>query len=285
VSRLAIAGLATTLLAGCVSAPAPAQITLKAPPPPAETGGSRPPPATSPTPEPIDPAEVAVLEKTIRGLLLANMPEPLVQSAPGWGAQKEVTVGGRLKGMPVKELKNDGTWRRLSVIAHNPGQSLAVRLRDAVYPAPGRATFTALIGLDLDLRFEQQLWQNGLRLYSGETRGRCRAGLLLKCEILSRTEKKPGSLLPDVIVRGRATEAHLFYQDLVIEHTAGIGGDGARLLGDAAINTVKQVKPDLERDLLAKADAAIVKAADTKEVRLSFDSIVKGQVPGIPRSK
>ena len=142
-----------------------------------------------------------------------------------------------------------------------------------------------MIGLDVDLKFEQQLWQNGLRLYSGETRGRCHAALLLKCEIVSRTEKKAGSLLPDVIVRGRATEAQLFYQDLVIEHTAGIGGDGAKVLGDAAVHTVKQVKPDLERDLLAKANAAIVKAADTKEVRVSFDALVKGQVPGVPRAK
>lgn len=209
------------------------------------------------------------------------MPSPLVQSAPGWGQQKEVTVGGRLKGMPVKELKNDGTWRRLSVIARNPERSLAVGLKDAVYPEPGRATFTAMIGLDVDLKFEQQHWQNGLRLYSGETRGRCRAALLLKCEIVSRTEKKPGSVLPDLIVRGRATEAQLFYQDLVIEHTAGIGGDGAKLLGEAAITTVKQVKPELERQLLAKANAAIVKAADTKEVRVSFDAILKGQVPGV----
>ena len=253
--------LAAVLLVAC-AAPAFAQIELKAPPPPA------PSPAPPPRPEPIDPADVRALEATIRGLLLANMPDPLVQSAPGWGNQKEVTVGGRLTGMPVKEMKNDGTWRRLSVIARDPQKSLAVGLRDAVYPEPGRATFTAMIGLDVDLRFEQQLWQNGVRLYSGETRGRCRAALLLKCEITSRAEKKPGSLLPDVIVRGRATDAQFFYENLVIEHTAGIGGDGAKVLGEAAIRTVKQLKPDL----LAKANAAVVKAADTKEVRVSFDA-------------
>lgn len=267
---------AVCLIAVCLGAAnASSQIALKAPP---SAKASAPQP---PTPVPIDPLEMRSLEKTIRELLLKNLPYPLVQSSPGWGQQKEVTVGGRLKGMPVKEFRNDGTWRRLSVVARHPERSLAVGLRDGLYPEPGRTTFTASIGLDVDLKFEQQLWQNGLRLYSGETRGRCRAALLLKCEIISRTEKKPGSVLPDVIVRGRATEAQLFYQDLVIEHTAGIGGDGAKRLGEAVITTAKQVKPDLERDLLAKANAAIVKAADTKEVRLSFDALVKGQVPGV----
>jgi hypothetical protein len=187
--------------------------------------------------------------------------------------------------MPVKEPRNDGTWRRVSVKAANPTQSLAVGIVDAVYPEPGRVTFNAMIGLDCDLKFEQQVWQNGHRLYSGETRGRCRAALLLKCEVISRTEKKPGSLFPDVVFRVRATEAQLFYQDVVIEHTAGIGGEGAKLLGDAALYTLKHAKPDLERDLLTKANTAIVKAADTKDVRVSFDALLQGQVPGFSQKK
>ncbi len=38
---------------------------------------------------------------------------------------------------------------------------------------------------------------------------------------------------------------------------------------------MKKFKPDLERDLLAKANAAIVKAADTKEVRVSLGGLLK----------
>jgi hypothetical protein len=302
VSRLVAAALAASLLAGCASAPTPAaQTPLKAP----DSGGSHPPlakPGGSPAPlakdndplvsrgqapEPIDPAEVRALEKTIRDLLLKNLPDPIVQSAPGWGHQKEVIVAGRLKGEPLKEPRNDGTWRRVSVRGRNPEQSLVVGITDAVYPERGRATFTAMIGLDCDLKFEQQVWEHGHRLYSGETRGRCHAALLLKCEVTSRTEAKKGSLFPEVVFRVRATDAQVFYQDLVIEHTAGIGGDGARLLGDAAIYTVRQVKPELERDLLAKANAAIVKAADTKEVRVSFDALLKGKVavPGMAKPK
>jgi hypothetical protein len=199
-----------------------------------------------------------------------------VQSKKDWGKQVEVTRG-RLRGEPRKEMKNDGHWRRFSVTALNPERTLALAITDAAFPEPGKATLTAMLGLDCGLKFEQQVWQNGRRLYSGETRGTCRAAVLLKCEVTSRTETTPGQIVPDLVFRMRVTEAQLFYQDLKINHTAGIGGDGARILGDAIIDAVKRFKPDLERELLDKANAAIVKAGDTKEVRVSFQSLFKGE--------
>jgi hypothetical protein len=279
VSRLTVAALAAAL-AGCANTPhVAAQVQPNSP-------GSRPglaanPPATAAP----APAETEALAKALRGLLLQHLPDPLVQTAPGWGHQKEVTVGGRLRGAPVKAMRNDGHWRRLTVRAKNPAHTLALGVKDAAYPEPGRVTFTALLGLDCGLKFEQQLWRHGARLYSGETRARCRAALALKCEVTSRTEPKPGSLLPDVVFRVRVTDAQFFYDGLVVEHTAGVGGDAARLLGDAVIQAVKKVKPDLERDLLARANAAIVKAADTKEVRVSLGKLLEGKFPDVTRSK
>ena len=133
-----------------------------------------------------------------------------------------------------------------------------------------------MVGVDCDLQFERQVWRNGLRLYSGETRGRCRVAVLLKCEATSRTEPKPGSYIPDLVFRVKVNEAQLFYENLVIEHTAGLGGDAAKILGELAVDTVKKARPELERELLNKANAAIVTAADTKEVRVSLDSLLKG---------
>jgi hypothetical protein len=158
----------------------------------------------------------------------------------------------------------------------NPAQTLTLALSDVVAPEPGRMTFNAQVGVDCTLKFEQQLWRGGTRLYSGETRGRCRTAVLLACEVTSRTETKPGNLLPDMVFRMRVTDAHLTYENLVIEHTAGVGGDAAKLFGEAIIDTVKRLKPDLERDLQAKANAAVVKAADTKEIRVSFEAFLKG---------
>jgi hypothetical protein len=240
--------------AGCTSVQAAASPV--AAPAPAAKGTSVPPEA------------LRSLESTLKSLLLKNLPTPLVKSEQNWGKQRPALVR-------KDEMRNDGTWRRFTVKAANPEKSLGLGLENATYPEPGKAVFTAKIGVDCDLGFEQQIWKNGLRLYSGETRGRCRAAVLLKCEATSRTEKKAGSFVPDLVFRVRVTEAQLFYDDLVIEHTAGVGGDAAKILGDAVIDAVKQAKPQLEKDLLNKANAAIIKAADTKDVRLSMDAILK----------
>jgi len=240
-------------------------------------------PADPPARQP-NPADVKALEGTLRTLLLKNLPDPLVASSDGWGRQAEGVVGRkverdglRVRTELVRGMRNDGTWRKIELRAVNPEHTLGLGIVEAAYPEPGRATFTAHVGTDCAIRFEQQFWKNGARLYSGETRARCRAAVALKCEVVTRVEKKDGSFIPDVVCRLRITDAQLFYEKLVVEHTAGIGGDGARILGDVVLDTMRRVKPELERDLLAKANAAIVKAADTKEVRLSVDSLLKGR--------
>ncbi|HZT80272.1 MAG TPA: hypothetical protein VFA26_08625, partial [Gemmataceae bacterium] len=68
----------------------------------------------------------------------------------------------------------------------------------------------------------------------------------------------------------RATKADLRYDNLVVEHVAGVGGELAKLIGDAFHGGLTQWRPALERELLARADAAIVRAADTKEVRVNL---------------
>jgi hypothetical protein len=257
IALVLIAGLPT--LVGCTAAKSAVVAAHHAP----ITARAAAPAATTPA-----PADLRVLEASLKTLLLKNLPNPLVKSESNWGYQKGALVR-------KQEMRNDGKWRRMTVKAANPEQTLDLGITEAAFPEPGRATFTAMLGLDCDLTFEQQIWKNGLRLYSGETRGRCRAAVALKCEATSRTESKPGSYVPDLVFRVKVTEAQLFYEKLVIEHTAGLGGDAAKILGDAAIDLVKQAKPDLERDLLNKANAAIVKAADTKDIRLSLDSLLK----------
>ncbi len=75
------------------------------------------------------------------------------------------------------------------------------------------------------------------------------------------------------------TGAYLGYDNLVVEHVAGVGGEAAKLIGDAVKKGLDQWHPSLERELLAKADAALVKAGDLKEVRVSLASLFKGKGP------
>jgi hypothetical protein len=244
--------------------------------------------ALAPAADPVPPAEAAHLAKLVRGLMLANLPDPLVQSSRDWGNQRDVFTGlkwHRLKPEAQHGLRNDGHWEKVHLDAIDPAKTLALGIKDLTYPEPGKATFEALIGLDVRATSEQQVWKAGVRLYSGETRVRCRAAVALTCEATNRFDRKPGSLLPDVVLRVRVTKAEIFYTDLVCEHTAGVGGDAAKLLGEAAHRFLTRVKPSFERDLLEKANAAIVKAADTKEVRVAFDKLLEGKAPTVTKPK
>jgi hypothetical protein len=95
----------------------------------------------------------------------------------------------------------------------------------------------------------------------------------LQCEMTTRLEKGSG-LLPEVVFRLRVLSASVGYDNLVTEHVLGVGGEMAEWLGDAGHGLMRQLKPSLELHLLEKADAAILRAADTKEVRVSLGKLV-----------
>jgi hypothetical protein len=203
----------------------------------------------------------------LRGLLLQALPEPLYEDATHWGAQKPG---------PRRRMVNDGRWWKVRISAANPRDTLVLDLRDLRRPEPGRTTFTLFVSLDARVQFDRQTWRGGLRTYSGSTRARLRLKLTLRCEAQTRLEAN-GTLLPDAVFRLRVVGSELAYDNFVVEHTAGVGGEAAKVLGDAARAGMKQWHPSLERDLLAKANAAILKAGDTKEVRVSLLSLFGGK--------
>lgn len=233
-------------------------------------------PAFPATPAPAGPS-ADYLSNLARGILLQSIPDPLFEQSFNWGKQRPAVNGlkwhkgklGVLKPEFQYKNKNDGVWRKVRVEVIDPQKSLVLVLSPPRELDADRTEFDAYLFCNARIRFNQQVWESGARLYSGETRARLRTALHLKCEVTFRLE--PGKeWLPDAVFRFRATKAELFYDSLVVEHTAGVGGDMARLLGDAMHDCLTQWKPSLESDLLAKADAAIVKAADTKEIRVSF---------------
>jgi hypothetical protein len=235
-----------------------------------------------------DPApDTRVLTGVLRDYLLRYMPAPLVETKHDWGKQAIVTVGWdmnrqgplRWEAVPRTALKNDGHWYKLKVVVKDAAKTLDFRLKDVKSPEDGKLTFEAHVSADVDLGFEQQQWKAGVRLYSGETRGRCRAAVVLKCEATTRLEFAKDSVLPAAVLRVRVTDAQLFYDKLVIEHTLGVGGDAAKVIGETGHKLMNKLKPSVERDLLAKANTAIVKAGDTKDVRIAFGSLISAAKP------
>lgn len=217
------------------------------------------------------------MAKAMRGLLLQFLPDPLHEASPGWGrtdnAPSRITWDG-LKPEIVYTRKNDGTWKKIRVAADNPAQTLWVDLRGFRRVDDERTRFNALIWMNVRVDYHQQNWKKGIKLWDATVRARLRLKLALKCEATTRVEKTNG-VLPDVVFRLRVLHAELRHDNLEVEHVAGIGGDGARVLGDLVERAMREFHPSLERRMLAKAHQAIVKAGDTKEVRLGLGALLK----------
>src|SRR5579864_2847501 len=210
--------------------------------------------------DPVRPAtpSSAELAGIFRALLLNHLPDPLVEGQINWGRQIPARFG------PL--MKNNGIWRRYRIVAMSPAQTLTVDIKNLKPVDAERTTFEMLVGFDAQIEFQQQLWERNLRLYSGSTLARARVVAVLQCEVTTRVDSGKGPL-PDFVFRLRVVKANLNYKDLDVVHIAGIGGDGAKILGEALHGLMLELKPSLEKDLLERANTAIVKAGDTKEVR------------------
>lgn len=242
-----------------------------------------PKPAPKPAGKPTEPPPAADLELIMRSMLTAALPNPLIDQKFNWGHQEKSFNGITwekdgilLKPKKQEKLKNDGTWRSLRVDAIKPDENLTCKVQNISSPEKGKLLFDVIFTLQTRITFQQQVWKSGVRIYSGETRARCRPILGLRCESTSRVVKSD-SLLPDVVFRMRVVDAKLSYDQFKVEHTAGVGGELAEMLGNAVHDTMKQVRPSIERNALEKANKAIIKAGDTKEVKLGLGKLFDGK--------
>lgn len=236
----------------------------------------------APAPKATPPAMSSdTLASSLRVLLLDFIPSPLYEDHKQWGMQKDVDkVKWRGKGLEVhpervKVKKNDGKWKKVVVTTPLLEKTLTLEVRDLKVVGTGKSTFTVYLAFDSHIDYDQQNWKAGTRVWAGSVRGRMRIHLTLNCELQSHLETT--KLLPALVLRLRVLKSDIHYDKLVITHVPGIGGDLAKLLGEAVHETVKALKPSLERKLLEKANAAIVKAADTKEIRLGFEKLLGGK--------
>jgi hypothetical protein len=219
------------------------------------------------------------LAGSLRGLLLKHLPDPLYEAAPNWGHQAEgkrlIFRGKRreIHAEMVHEPRNDGVWRKIRVEAVNPAESLVFDIREVQSPEPGRVNFRLFAAVDVLVNFHQQRWESGLKLLDAKARARARVKVTLDCEAVTKVET--GQLLPELVFQLKVAKADLRYDNLKFEHIAGIGGEAAQIIGEAAHAAVRQWRPSIERDLLAKANAAIVKAGAEREVRVSLAKLLK----------
>lgn len=209
---------------------------------------------------PPDRADADQLARILHDLLPTLLPNPLYEDTRKWGLQREIR----------KHLRNDGRWSRVKVSASQLDRWLSVDVFDLKRGKNDTMTFGLTISLEAAIDYDRQTWLSGLRLYAGSVRARARAVVSLRCETASRLETPKGSLIPEMVLTFRILDGAFKYDNVVVEHLPGFGGDAAEILGEAFLDVLMAVKPGLEKRLLDKAHEAILKAGKTREVRLGL---------------
>jgi hypothetical protein len=220
---------------------------------------------------------LATLAAALKPLIAESLPAVLYEKNTNWGHQEMAPNGIRWHGVRpevIKTLKNDGKWTRLRATAQDLPHTLAMNITDFKTVDADTQAFKVYVAFQAGVEYEQQNWNLGVRMWSGSVRARLQLKLALDCENVIRIGPRKG-LFPDIVFRLRVVKAAVSYDNLVVEHLNGVGGSAARLMGEALRSTLKQWKPSIERNLLSRAEAAIVKAADTREVRIGLGGLVK----------
>jgi hypothetical protein len=228
------------------------------------------------SPAPADDS-LETLGAALKPLLMSALPPVLYEKSTNWGHQELAANGVRWHGLRaevVKVPKNDGKWKKVRVTTQDLPRTLVVKLSDLQTLDADRQTFKVYLAFQAGIEYEHQHWDLGVRLWSGSIRARVQLKIALECENLIRIEEGKG-LFPDVVFRLRVTKADVGYDNLVVEHIAGVGGSAARLTGDVLHRALQRWKPSLEREMLERANAAILKAGDTRELRIGLGGLAK----------
>lgn len=219
------------------------------------------------------------LSGELRALLIKNLPDPLYEASPNWGNQSDsrrLHWRGKVRDLHLDvmhEPRNEGLWRKIRVTAVNPNDTLVLDIRRLQPSANGGLDFQIYLAIDVAFDVVQQRWVAGIKLLDASARGRARARITVDCEAASRLDTS--KLLPELVVDLKVTKADLGYDNFKLDHIAGLGGEAAQMIGEAGPALIRQWKPSIERDLLAKANAAIVKAGEHKEIRLGLGKLLQ----------
>jgi hypothetical protein len=219
----------------------------------------------------------AQLALALKPILAGAMPETLYEKTDNWGHTVMVPVGLKWRGLRprvTQSPREHGEWKKLIISAQELKRTLDLKIYDVKTIDAEKQTFKVFLTFQMGVYYDQQNWESGVRLWSGSLRARAQVKLDMDCESTIRVEFDK-NLLPDFMLRLRVTNAKVGYDQFVVEHLNGVGGTAAKVLGDAVHDCMKQWKPSIERDLLDKASNAVVKTADTREIRLGFSSLLK----------
>jgi hypothetical protein len=222
---------------------------------------------------PLPVHSLPTFSKLLKDVLLQHLPPVLHhESAKNWGQQASVPS---LQGLKVVRVdRNHGNWQKTRAMSGPLVRNLELSVNELRIVDGETIQFKIFLALPTTVEYEQQTWQNGFKVFSSSARARLRIKLHLGLEARVKLDGK-GAALPDVVIDFKVADAKVSYDNFVLENVIGVGGDTARLAGEAARSALRRWVPSVERHALDKGREAILKAGENREVRINLAKMVK----------
>ncbi len=233
-------------------------------------------PASSDTLNGPEVNEATSWSEIVRSVLLTAIPDKY-EDRKHWDRRREVFDGVRVHQRGVhlqvterRKLVNDGAWHKYRIELPNPDQRLQLTLGEIHTAGPG--AFSCAVHVVVKPRctawFEQ--WVLGVKGLNLKVVSDATVHMYATCRLAIRTEFRPHSLLPDVVLEPSLVSLKLRLTDIQTHRIGVIGGDVAEELGNGSRRFLADLLKDREAKVLKKVNAAIAKKHDALRLSPSF---------------
>lgn len=250
---------------------------------PAAVKGTKPETAPShaapPQPSPLDGPplqDVPTWSQLARAILLTAIPDKYVDKKH-WGKTREVFDGLHVeqRGLNIRVSErrrkvNHGSWYMVTVRFPQPEQNVKLIIDQVQSHGPGKFSFAVHIAMKnilLHGQFEQ--WLLGVKGLNFDFESDVEVHMHAVVQLLIHTERRSGSLLPDLLLDPSIRSIRLDLVDVNTRRIGRLGGAVAEELGDSSRKLFEDLIHSQEGRVLKKANEAVQKKRDSLRLPVS----------------
>ena len=234
-------------------------------------------PETAPSPLDGPPLQdVPTWSQMARAILLTAIPDKYVDKKH-WGKTREIFDGLHVeqRGLNIRVSErrrkvNHGSWYMVTVRFPQPEQNVKLIIDQVQSHGPGKFTFAIHIAMKnilLHGQFEQ--WLLGVKGLNFDFESDVEVHMHAVVQLLIHTERRSGSLLPDLLLDPSIRSIRLDLVDVNTRRVGRIGGAVAEELGDSSRKLFEDLIHSQEARVLKKANEAIQKKRDSLRLPVS----------------
>jgi hypothetical protein len=243
-----------------VTAPVPKPVVPSLAMPPSASAGGPAVPLEGPT-----LTKLPSWSETLHAVLLTAIPDKY-EDLSHWGKTNEIFAGVRIqqRGLHLrfsdrKRTVKHGAWHRYKIELIDPSKTLKL-LIDQIQPVGAAAfRFDIRLAAKLRCRADFEHWVLGVKGLNFTVVSEADVRVVAHCQLAIHTERRGGSLLPDLVLDPRVNGVELFLSHLETRRIGEIRGDIAEELGDRSRHYIENLLQAQESRVVKKANEAIEK--------------------------